>query len=97
MARDDPEDAIPGNRCDFATTLARPAPAHARQPERFLKFELLGTDDEPLTYEEVSVALLELLTGHNMSREAYGRNKSRLRIMAVKLSRRRQNRNDIWI
>ena len=61
MARDDPEDPIPGNRFDFGTTLARPAPKHARQPERSLKFELLGIDDEPLTYEDVNVALLGLL------------------------------------
>ncbi|CAD6592201.1 MAG: hypothetical protein ASARMPREDX12_005882, partial [Alectoria sarmentosa] len=61
MARDDAEDPIPGNRFDFATTLAHPAPKHARQPERSLKFELLGTDDEPLTYEDVNVALLGLL------------------------------------
>ncbi|KAF6217685.1 hypothetical protein HO133_006512 [Letharia lupina] len=37
------------------------APGHALQPEKMLKFEFVGTDNEALTYEEVEIALLGLM------------------------------------
>lgn len=61
MVQADPEDPLPDSRFEFATTLARPAPGHALQPEKMLKFEFVGTDNEALTYEEVEIALLGLM------------------------------------